>query len=480
METGVELATRELLWGIPFWCRFLMYLFLLISSGVLLQGLYKKWTFITGKTGKASLLMALPGAGLVPTWDNLQWGTFLKTLLLQGKVTRDKHVGAFHAMIFYGFFILWIATDLVAIQYDTPFKIFHGPLYIVISFLADIAGVMILLGIALAFNRRYVRKPIHLKATEPNREKFMYMILINLIVIGYIIEGLRIYGTGMPIGEQTWAPVGWMVANIIAKLPLSESTLGFTYQLLWFFHMCVTMVFVASLGHKKFSHIIFLPFSALLTQPRQGAVLSPMNFENENAETFGLGKLSEMTAKNRLDLQACVECGRCTNVCPAKASSKPLDPKLIITKARDFAFANKDKPQSEVSFWDNPIYSANELDSCTTCGACMEECPANIEHVNIILEAKRYKVLTMGEIPPAAADAVNKIKLQGNPWGISQDDRFQWADGLDVPVIEATKKVDYLYYVGCAGAYDDANKVVVRDTVKLLKAAGVSFAVLGI
>ena len=109
----------------------------------------------------------------------------------------------------------------------------------------------------------------------------------------------------------------------------------------------------------------------------------------------------------------------------------------------------------------------------------MQECPANIEHVQIIMDLKRYKALTLGELPPAAADAVNKIKLNGNPWGISQDDRFKWAADFEVPVIEAGKKVDYLYYVGCAGSYDASNQKVVKDTVTLLKKAGVSFAVMG-
>jgi Fe-S oxidoreductase len=109
----------------------------------------------------------------------------------------------------------------------------------------------------------------------------------------------------------------------------------------------------------------------------------------------------------------------------------------------------------------------------------MEECPANIEHVNLIMEAKRYKALTLGDIPPSAADAINKIKNQGNPWGIAQDDRFKWADGLNIPVIEVGKKVDYLYYVGCAGSYDGSNQKVVKDTISLMKKAGVSFAVMG-
>jgi Fe-S oxidoreductase len=192
-----------------------------------------------------------------------------------------------------------------------------------------------------------------------------------------------------------------------------------------------------------------------------------------------------MTMKMRLDTLACVECGRCTQVCPANLADKPLDPKLIVTKMRDVQMLN---PQGngdvkvkgeDIDLWAAPTYMSNELDSCTTCGACMEECPANIEHVQMIMELKRYKALTLGDLPPAAADATNKIKNNGNPWGISQDDRFNWAQGLEVPVIEAGKKVDYLYYVGCAGSYDASNQKVVRDTVSLLKKAGVSFAVMG-
>ncbi len=219
-----------------------------------------------------------------------------------------------------------------------------------------------------------------------------------------------------------------------------------------------------------------LPFNALMTPARRGAVLNPMDFANESAETFGLGKASETTLKMRLDTLACVECGRCTQVCPANLADKPLDPKLIITKMRDVM----DKDGMAAEFWgENPVFASNELDACTTCGACMEECPANIEHVQVIMDLKRYKALTLGDLPPAAADATNKIKKNGNPWGITQDDRFNWAEGQDVPVIEAGKKVDYLYYVGCAGSYDGSNQKVVKDTVSLLKKAGVSFAVMG-
>ncbi|WP_419172807.1 heterodisulfide reductase-related iron-sulfur binding cluster [Halobacteriovorax sp.] len=474
MNQTLDAATREIFWNIPYSFKVVMYILFFAAVFVMFKGLYEKAKFITGKKG----FDAVKGLkDLFP--EKLNWSSFFKTMLLTGKVPRFLNVAIFHGLIFWGFVILWIATDLVAIHADTPFKIYKGNVYIVISFLADIAGLMVLTGIALAYKRRYIDKPDYLKATKPKQELFMYSMLIALVVLGYLIEGVRIMGTGMPIGEATWSPVGWFLATLFQGIPLSEKAWAYTYRGMWMVHMANTMLFVAACGTTKFSHIFVLPFAALVTPKRRGALLDPMDFEDETAETFGLGKLSELTIKNKLDLLACVECGRCTQVCPANIAERPLDPKTIITKARDLAFDTAAKGETDADFWENSTYSAIELDSCTTCGACMEECPANIEHVDIIMGAKRYKTLTLGEVPADAATAVQKVQINGNPWGISQDDRFKWADGLDVPVIEAGKKVDYLYYVGCAGSYDASNQKVVQDTVKLLKKAGVDFAVMG-
>lgn len=472
-ETMMDVATREIFWNIPVSFKVAMYVLLFSAIFALYKGLSVKVNFVTNGEGFKGLSKLFP--------EKLNWTSFFQTMLLTGKVPRFKNVAIFHGLIFWGFVILWIATDIVAVHADTPFKIYKGNLYIVISFLADIAGLMVLTGLALAYKRRYVDRPKYLEASKPKQELFMYSMLAALVIIGYLIEGVRILGTGMPIGESKWSPVGWLIATLFSKASLSDMALAYVYRTLWFLHMANTMAFIASIGFSKFSHIFALPFAALVTPKRRGAVIKPIDFANlaEDVETFGLGKLSELTMKNKLDLLSCVECGRCTQVCPANGAGKILDPKKIITKTRDFAFDVVAKGEKDAGLWDEPIFASNELDACTTCGACMEECPANIEHVNLIMEAKRYKVLTLGDIPSDAATAVNKIKVNGNPWGISQDDRFKWADGLDVPVIEAGKKVDYLYYVGCAGSYDASNQQVVKDTVKLLKAAGVSFAVMG-
>jgi Fe-S oxidoreductase/nitrate reductase gamma subunit len=457
-------ATREVMWMIPTSFKVAMYVMMFTAMGILAYGVLSKIKFaLNGK----------PLKSLIPEKLNIK--NFVDTIFFTGKVTRNLNVGLFHSLIYYGFVILLIATELVAIHADTPLKIYKGTTYIVISFLADIAGIVILLGLALAFHRRYIKKPDYLSATKPKRELFMYAMLVGLVVLGYVLEGMRIAGTGMPIGESTWSPVGWIVAGFFSGM--SEESLASTYKIVWLIHMFHTMAFIACIPFTKFWHIIAAPLSALLTPFRRGAVLNPMDFEDETRETFGLGKISELTSKNRFDMMSCVECGRCTQVCPANLSEKPLNPKTIITKGRDVL--ETAKKGEDIDLWENPLYDVTELDSCTTCGACMEECPMNIEHVNLIMELKRYKALTLGQVPPEAATAVNNIRVNGNPWGVSQDDRFQWADGMDVPVIEAGKKVDYLYYVGCAGSYDNNNQKVVQDTVKLLTKAGVSFAVMG-
>jgi Fe-S oxidoreductase len=465
-------ASRQIMWMIPFWMKVVMYLSLAVATYFFFQGLVAKYRFITaGKDPK----QVLP--------PKLNFENFLVTIFFQGKVPRDGFVNVYHSMIFWGFLTLFIATELVAIHADTPFKVFKGTTYKVVSFLADIGGIFVLLGIGLAYYRRYVVKKKFLSATNPNQEKFMYGMLIALVVIGYVLEAIRIFVTNMPEGERFWSPVGYTFAAMVGIVSPSQIFLANTYKTLWLLHMVNTMFFVAALTHSKFFHILILPLNALLTPARRGAVLNPMDFANESAETFGLGKLSELTMKQRLDTLACVECGRCTQVCPANQADKPLDPKLIITKMRDtmgYQVNAKVHEIKDVDLWgENPLYASNELDACTTCGACMEECPANIEHVQVIMDLKRYKALTLGDLPPAAADAVNKVKKNGNPWGIAQEDRFNWAQGLEVPVIEAGKKVDYLYYVGCAGSYDGSNQKVVKDTISLLKKAGVSFAVMG-
>ncbi len=460
-------ASREIMWNIPSSFKYAMYAFFLLSVCIFLKGTYSKYQFVT-QGGSIK--------GLLP--EKLNWKNLFETIFFQGKIKRFKAPGIFHTLIYYGFVVLFIATELVAIHFDTPFKVFKGPTYIIVSFLADFGGLAILIGLGLAYKRRYIDQPDYLSSTKPNQEKFMYFMLAALVILGFLLEGIRIVGVEdlATTPESMYSPIGFWIAKFLSIFNMSDSTLSLVYRVSWMVHMINTMAFVASIPYTKFFHFIAAPIGALVTPPMRGAVLEPMNFEDETAETFGLGKLSELTMKQRLDTLSCVECGRCTQVCPANLAEKPLDPKKIITKMRDTAEA---AGKADKDLWEEQVYLNNELDACTTCGACMEECPMNIEHVDLIMDLKRYKALTLGQLPPAAADATNKIRVNGNPWGISQDERFKWAEGQDVPVAVEGEKIDYLYYVGCAGSYDASNQKVVKDTVMLLKKAGVNFAVMG-
>ena len=473
MDTA-ELATREIYWNIPPSYKAWMYALFAAALCAFAAGLARQASFVAAGGGPGRLRELLrPG---------LQWRAFFSTVLFTGKALRDGRTAVFHSLIFYGFVVLWIATDLVAIHADTPFKIYRGWTYIVVSFFADAAGIAMLAGIALAWRRRYVERPAHLSAARPRQEMFMYGMLVALVVLGYALESIRIFGTGMPEGEARWSPVGWALALGVGALPVSDEGLGLSYRVLWLVHMANTMLFVAVVPWTKFSHIVLLPLAALVSPRGGGAVLAPMDFGDGERETFGLGRLSELTPKNRLDLLSCVECGRCSLACPALRAGKDLDPKTVVTKLRDLAFGARRSggARADADIWEAGIYKDNELDACTTCGACMEECPAGIGHVPLIMEAKRYKALTLGRLPPKAADAVRKIQVNGNPWGVAAEERLKWADGLDVPVAEpGGRRVDYLYYVGCAGAFDPANQKVARDVVALLRKAGVDFAVMG-
>ena len=250
-----------------------------------------------------------------------------------------------------------------------------------------------------------------------------------------------------------------------------EPALRETHLALWVFHVAVVFTLIALIPHSYFFHFIATPLNIFFAKlgPR-GALNKIENLEEQ--ETFGVSRLAQFSWKRRLDFDACTECGRCHAVCCSQLSGGVLSPKRIIGKLKRAMHDDYRGPLH------GDLISADELWACTTCMACVEECPARIDIVDTIIDLRRYLALSEGAFPSTGAQALQHIQRLGNPWGLDPGDRLAWAKGLDVPVLAPGQSVDVLYWIGCAAAYDPRAQKVARSLVKILRQGGVSFGVM--
>ena len=233
----------------------------------------------------------------------------------------------------------------------------------------------------------------------------------------------------------------------------------------------IALGFVAIVPYSYFAHLITTPLNIFFAKLGPRGAIRPI--ENiEEAESLGVSKFEEFSWKRRLDFDACVECGRCQSVCPAYLAGTALSPKQIIVKLKRHMHGELPGPIH------GELIKADELWACTTCMACVEECPAFIDIVDTIIDLRRFLTLSEGALPSTAPQSLQNIQRAGNPWGLPPAERLAWAEGLDVPVLEEGKEVEYLYWVGCSASYDKRNQSIARAVVKILKAAGVSFGVM--
>lgn len=445
----------------------------------------------------------------------------------QKKTLRDRKPGTMHALIFFGFLALFIGTDIIAVEEDFTIPlmgheagtILVGQFYQNYEMILDFMGIVFLAGLIWAAWRRYVTKPDRLH----NRRTDMWglIVLIFIGVSGFLMEGLRIANqqiSGIPVFTQDWAMrsfVGYGLAVVFRGIGLGDGSAVVLalHALLWFSHTIISFAFIASIPFSKLQHILYVPLNAFFhdTEPK-GALMPIPNLEAEiekDEPKLGVATLADYTWKQRLDFDACMSCGRCQSKCPAFASGSDLSPKFLITKMANLmrgepillrdgstvtitpgAAANghangsnahktlQGDPET-IGLIEHELYTENEIWACTTCRACMEECPALIEHVDLIVDVRRNLTMIQSEVPSGVKQVLQGIERAGNPWRLPARDRTAWTEGLDVPTMAEKESADVLYWVGCAPSYDERSKRVARAMVQLMQRAGVDFAILG-
>jgi len=321
---------------------------------------------------------------------------------------------------------------------------------------------------------------------------WLVLFLISMVIITLLIyRGAQVNTGHFPYGDSKWAFASHVVA--IWLHPLGTGVNSVLEAVFLLANVAVITGFLVFVSYSKHLHIFLAPINiGVSRRPRAlgGLDKTPdMDMEHVSEDTvFGAGKIEDFTWKQMLDFATCTECGRCQSVCPAWTTDKPLSPKLLIMGLRDNMFASADRLLSGESSGDVATLVPTTIDpdvlwSCTTCGSCVEQCPVDIEHVDAIIDMRRFEVLMESRFPSEASLLLRNMENQGDPWGLGASKRTEWLSALDfdVPIVEGSipEDVEYLYWVGCAGSLDERGRKQVESTARMLHRAGVKFAILG-
>jgi Fe-S oxidoreductase/nitrate reductase gamma subunit len=411
--------------------------------------------------------------------------------LSQRSVFEDRAAGLMHLAIYSGFIVLFLGTVTLEIDHLAPanLKFLEGAVYQWYSATLDAFGLVFLGGLLMAAGRRYGLRPRKLRTKTRPEDAFNLALLFVIGLTGFAVEAARITVDGRPDFE-TWSFVGYPLSALVP-----ESAASGLHQGLWVAHVAAFLALLVAIPTTKLRHMITSPLNMALS-PRdrhKGAMREMPNLvEAADIETIGASKVSDFTWKQLLDTDACTICGRCTSVCPANQTGKPLDPREIVLKLGEVAARTGNPPVSPPVGVDRGItitadsvferITAEEVWACTSCRACDEVCPVDIEILDKILDMRRYLTLMEGAFPQELGQTFISLENSSNPYGSSQQGRADWTKELDFEVKrlgDAGVTAEYLYWVGCAGSFDDRNRKTTVSTARLLHEAGVDFGILG-
>lgn len=439
-----------------------------------------------------------------------QYGERIKSVLKfvfgQGRVIREPS-GIGHFIIFWGFIVITIAsieTFGVGIYHNFSYEPIIGKLlYNLLYFIQDIFCLGVLIALAVALYRRFVIKPLRLESDDPKATTDAVIIIGLIAALIILLFGSRAVDALLYArGEEKYFPPMAIISRALSHIfsGASVGTLKFWSTVFWWSHTIIILSFLVYIPFSKHLHMIAAIPNVFFRRLGPVGELSKMDFEDEEAESFGVANIEDFTWKQLLDLYACTECGRCAENCPATLTGKPLNPKYMIHNMREHLKkkgelllkikgngeseeAVKSKISGDMSELEKSligdVVSKDALWSCTTCGNCMENCPVFIEHVHKIVDMRRYLVLTESDFPQEVATVFKNWETNSNPWGIGFAKRGDWAKDLPVKPLSEDPNVEYLLYVGCSGSFDDRGQKIAKAVVKLLHEAGVSFGILG-
>jgi Fe-S oxidoreductase len=422
----------------------------------------------------------------------------LNVAFFQRRIFRDKSAGTIHASIFWGFLILLFSASEAILQGFFPSFSwsFLGPIYTLITFLTDIFCVLIIFAVLGALYRRFITKVKRLQGDGHEvKDAIIVLSSIFIIVSSLLLQNSSICATG---SQHEWAfyPVSYPLSFLF-----SVSSAPMIYNIFWWVHIIAILSFANYLPFSKHFHVFtsiinvfFSPFTPVNKLPK-------IDFEKEGVEKFGIVDVEDFTWKTMFDGYTCTHCGRCTEACPANATGKILSPREVIVQVRNRTvdrcpvlqkqqITNGNGEASEVvlttdeqAIMDKKFIGEYEnmeaLWQCTTCGACMRECPVEIEHVPAIVGMRRSLVMMESDFPSLLQSAFANLENNASPWAFSPAERADWAHGLDVKIAAENPDFDVLFWVGCSGSFDDRAKKISVAFSRLMQMAGINFAILG-
>jgi Fe-S oxidoreductase/nitrate reductase gamma subunit len=464
MEAVMEF-TREIYWNIGHGSTTLapMYLFTFVALAVLVYGFVQRLKIY--RLGRPLMRTDQPLA---------RFGETVRTMLMQTRVLRVTGPGLAHALFFWGFFLLFLGTGLIVVQADFTDLFFDiiflkGTFYKVFSLTLDLAGLTAVLMLLGLLARRWVVRPSGL--TTKADDFVMHGLLLAILLTGFVIEGARMAVTELGTPLAPWSPVGQVFGKGLAGT--SPELLLDLHRGLWWFHLLLALLFIGLIPFTKFRHILTTSAGVFFTDRGPIGKLVTLDLENEEAESFGAAKVTDLTWKDLFDADACTLCKRCQDRCPAYATDKPLSPMQVVQRIGELAAAS---PEADLI----DAVGRDAIWSCTTCRACQDICPAGVEHVGKIVEMRRNLVLMEGEFPgEEVMAAMEQLEVNGNPLGMGYASRGEWAEGLGVKSLAEDAEIDILYFVGCYASFDKRNIAVARSFITLCQAAGIKVGILG-